>query len=220
MTEDEWLNSRDWLPLLKLIEGKASDRKLRLFGCACCRRMWDLFPHDVNRRLVEAVEDHPDGSLDGSELNTAIAESSKVESIYGADDGYLVAKNLGRTFYKLRAIDSAAVAIMALQAVANCGGDKGAERAAQTELFRDIFGNPFRPVSVDTAWLSWNDGEISKQAKSIFDDREFERLPVLADALERAGCRDEHILSHCRGPGPHVRGCWVLDLLLGNGSRA
>ena len=220
MTEDEWLNSRDWLPLLKFIERKASDRKLRLFGCVCCRRMWDLFPHDVNRKLVEAVEDHPDGSIDDPVLNTAITDSSKVERICGEDQGDLVAKNLGRTYYKLQAIDSVAVARMALQVVANSGGDRKAECCDQTELFRDIFGNPFRPVSVDTAWLSWNDGEISKLAKSIYDDRGFDRLPILAEVLERAGCDNEQILSHCRGPGPHARGCWVLDLLLGNGSRA
>jgi len=112
------------------------------------------------------------------------------------------------------------VARMALQVVANSGGDRKAECCDQTELFRDIFGNPFRPVSVDTAWLSWNDGEISKLAKSIYDDRGFDRLPILAEVLERAGCDNEQILSHCRGPGPHARGCWVLDLLLGNGSRA
>jgi hypothetical protein len=82
-------------------------------------------------------------------------------------------------------------------------------------LLRDIFGNPFRPVPADPNWLSWNDGTIPELAQAVYDDRAFDRLPVLADALEEAGCVNADMLAHCRGPGPHVRGCWVVDLLLG-----
>jgi hypothetical protein len=90
-----------------------------------------------------------------------------------------------------------------------------AERREQSRLFRDIFGNPFRLISVDPIWFGWNDGTVVKLAQAIYEDRAFERLPVLADALEDAGCSDAIILAHCRGPGPHVRGCWVIDLLVG-----
>jgi hypothetical protein len=81
---------------------------------------------------------------------------------------------------------------------------------------RDIFGNPFRrspplPPSV----LAWNDASIRRIAEGIYDERAFDRLPILADALEEAGCTNTDILNHLRGPGPHVRGCWVVDLLLG-----
>jgi hypothetical protein len=82
-------------------------------------------------------------------------------------------------------------------------------------LIRDIFGNPFRPVPLDPSWLAWNDSTVSKLAQSIYDDRAFDRLPILADALEEAGCDNADILQHCRQPGEHVRGCWVVDLLLG-----
>ena len=82
-------------------------------------------------------------------------------------------------------------------------------------LVHDIFGNPFRPVCVSSSWLAWNDGAIRKMAQVVYDDRAFDRLPLLADALEDAGCTDADILSHCRTPGEHVRGCWVVDLLLG-----
>jgi hypothetical protein len=82
-------------------------------------------------------------------------------------------------------------------------------------LFREIFGNPFRPVSLPPSWLAWNDGTIPKLARALYDERAFDRLPILADALEETGCTDAAILGHCRGPGPHVRGCWALDLLLG-----
>jgi hypothetical protein len=82
-------------------------------------------------------------------------------------------------------------------------------------LLRDIIGNPFRLVTVHADWLTWNHRMIANLAQAIYDDRAFDRLPILADALEDAGCGDADILGHLRGPGPHVRGCWVVDLLLG-----
>jgi hypothetical protein len=82
-------------------------------------------------------------------------------------------------------------------------------------LVREVAGNPFRPARIDPAWLSWNGETVVHIARSIYDERAFGRLPILADALEDAGCDDTDILNHCRGDGPHVRGCWVVDLLLG-----
>jgi hypothetical protein len=70
-------------------------------------------------------------------------------------------------------------------------------------------------VPVDPAWLAWNGGTVAKIAGGVQQDRAFDRLPILADALEEAGSTDLAILDHCRGPGPHFRGCWVVDLLLG-----
>jgi hypothetical protein len=81
-------------------------------------------------------------------------------------------------------------------------------------LVRDIFGNPFRPVSIDAAWYTTT---VVRLAQAIYDERTFERLPILADALEEAGCDDLDILTHLRGPGPHVRGRWAVDLILGKG---
>jgi hypothetical protein len=85
----------------------------------------------------------------------------------------------------------------------------------QADLLREIFGNPFRPPALDPAWSAWNDGAIAKMAQAIYEAKAFDRLPVLGDALEEAGCADAALLGHCRGPEPHVPGCWVLDLLLG-----
>ena len=87
-----------------------------------------------------------------------------------------------------------------------------AERFAQCIDLRDIFGNPFRPVAVESHWLT---PAVRDLAAAIYAGRAFDRLPVLADALEEAGCGHANILAHCRGPGPHVRGCWVVDLILG-----
>jgi hypothetical protein len=90
-----------------------------------------------------------------------------------------------------------------------------AEAQLQVAILRDIFGNPFCPVSLDPTCLSWHDGLLVSMAQHMYDSRDFTDMPVMADALEEAGCSDQEILSHCRQPGPHVRGCWVVDLILG-----
>ena len=82
------------------------------------------------------------------------------------------------------------------------------------DLLRDVVGNPIRPVAFDQAWSAWNAGTVPGIARRVYDDRAFYEMPVLADALEDAGCTDADILTHCRTEGPHVRGCWVVDLLL------
>jgi hypothetical protein len=86
------------------------------------------------------------------------------------------------------------------------------ERARYCDLLREVFGNPFHPVSFD---LTWRTPQALALARTAYEERRFEDLPLLADALEEAGCTAEDILSHVRGPGPHVRGCWALDLVLG-----
>lgn len=89
------------------------------------------------------------------------------------------------------------------------------ESQVQAKLLRCIIGNPFRRAKAVRTWLTWNDATVTKIAQSIYDERRFEDLPILADALEDAGCDNEEILRHCREPGEHARGCWVIDLLLG-----
>ena len=88
------------------------------------------------------------------------------------------------------------------------------ERSMQTHILHDIFGNPFRPVTINPTWFAWNDDMVRKIAQAIYDERAFDRLPILADALTDAGCDNADILNHCRSEGPHVKGCWVVDLLL------
>ncbi|HWG41472.1 MAG TPA: hypothetical protein VN688_01715 [Gemmataceae bacterium] len=82
-------------------------------------------------------------------------------------------------------------------------------------ILRDMFDNPFRTISVNSLWLGWNDNTVPRLAQAIYEQRAFDRLPILADALEEAGCTNADILNHCRQPGEHVRGCWVVDLMLG-----
>jgi hypothetical protein len=94
-------------------------------------------------------------------------------------------------------------------------GDFKAMQKVEAALARCIFGNPFRPVSLNPEWLQWSDGTVRIMAQAIYEERAFDRLPILADALEEAGCMNADMLGHCRGPGPHAKGCWVVDLLVG-----
>src|SRR5262249_18379904 len=86
------------------------------------------------------------------------------------------------------------------------------QQAVQCQLLRDIFGNTFRPVTLDPAWRS---STVTSLAQAIYEKRAFDRLPILADALEDAGCDNADVLGHSRGGDEHVRGCWVVDLVLG-----
>jgi hypothetical protein len=87
------------------------------------------------------------------------------------------------------------------------------EEAAHCDLLRDIFGNPFRPVAFDTDWRTSTAVALAKQ---MYDSRDFSAMPILADALQDAGCNNDDVLTHCRDEkGVHVRGCWVVDLVLG-----
>jgi hypothetical protein len=92
-------------------------------------------------------------------------------------------------------------------------------RCKGEDLLRDLFGPlPFRDVRIDPAWFAWNEGVVGKLAASIYEDRAFEQMPILADALEEAGCGNKEMLTHFRQQGQiHVRGCWLLDLLLQKG---
>src|SRR5262249_9295650 len=187
-------------------------RKLRLFACACCRRIWGLFPDEGNRDLVAAVERSPDGTRDYQELWGAIVASSRRESECRDHPAYWAAKYLGRGFYHLTPPGSAvAVALRAATSVPE-GAGREAERASQAALVRCVFGNPFRPVLVDPAWLAWHGGAVGKLARAVYDDRQLPsghlgaaRLAVLADMLEEAGCSDAQSLEHLPGARPPRR---------------
>jgi hypothetical protein len=92
----------------------------------------------------------------------------------------------------------------------------GAEAAAGGCLVRDIFGNPFRSVTFSPTWRT---DTVLLLARQMYESRDFSAMPILADALQDAGCDEATVLDHCRGPGPHVRGCWVVDLVLGKEER-
>src|SRR5262249_20625661 len=91
------------------------------------------------------------------------------------------------------------------------GTSPGDETHAQADLLRCVFGNPFQPLALH---LAWRTSDVLRLAEGIYAERTFDGFPILADAAEEAGCTDARLLGHLRGPGPHVRGCWALDLIL------
>lgn len=214
MTEVGWLTCTDPTSMLELLRGTASDRKLRLFGCACCRCIWDTIADRRSKDAVEVTERFVEGLATEDERRVAweaVFETDQSE----ADWLVIQATQLFLTRSgSMRGSISWEAACSVIHRV-DSGRASGVSKPQCCDLLRDLFGNPFRPSVVDPAWLRWNEGTIPNLAQVIHDERAFARLPILGDALEDAGCDNDHILDHCRKPGQHVRGCWVIDLLTG-----
>ena len=211
MDEAEWLACKDPTPMLGFLCGRASERKLRLFACACCRKVWHHMTSDRSRHAVGAAERFADGECDTVVLQRAQRAANAVCNSYRYRDGD-VAWSQAPAASSAALVDARTAAVRSSSEIRWPAG-KGS--TGQVRLLRDIIGNPFRPIPVDLSWLAWNDGTVVRLAQAIYDERAFDRLPVLADALEEAGCHDADILAHCRQPGEHVRGCWVVDPILG-----
>jgi hypothetical protein len=219
MTEKQWLNARDVGTMLVHLYRNAivSDRKLRLFACACCRRLWRLLDERA-RRVVEGVEHYADGLLNERDLALWVTECNiAAESPFPPPGGPAVAAVWGaaRTVAVYATASKTPAQSAAAFAATRAALARRGEKKAQRDLLRDLFGNPFRPVHVQPAWRAWNGGTLVRVARAIYDERRYGDLPVLADALEEAGCTDTAILAHCRCGGEHARGCWVIDQLLG-----
>jgi len=193
--------------MLKFVRGKVSDRKLRLFACGCCRQFWHLMDDDRSRKAIEVAEQFADGFSDNRELHEAW-ESLQVHRARPPLTGK--GWDIAQLTAALHGLD-AAVGVIYEVSIRQWVADKPEWRniPSLAGLLRDIFHNPFRSVTVDATWLT-----MSASAQAIYDERSFDRMPILADALEDAGCASQDILNHCRQPGVHVRGCWVVDLLL------
>jgi hypothetical protein len=226
MTEAEWLSCADPGPMLAFLYGRASDRKLRLFEVGCCRRIWHLLPDERSRMAVEVAERYADGLASDQKLGKAAdaacavwhREMQRASAAGTWKWGNRAPPYTGAAAAYNAAIDigwwGAAPAFREPHEIAGeLTGDREAEAAAQCVLLREIF-NPFRSVPANPPWLTPN---ITALAATIYDDRAFDIMSVLADALEEAGCTDPDILTHCRSPGPHVRGCWVVDAVLARG---
>jgi len=189
--------------------GAASERKLRLFACACCRRVHHLLSEPWSREAIDVAERLADGLAAEQERETAWDESMRdIEAADMALDGELV------WFARLTAHNAlAGSAVRAAQLAAStvCRSVSDLSEASQAALLRDIVGNPFQAIPAASNWLT---ATVVNLTKTIYDNRAFDRLPELANALEQAGCTNHEILDHCRQPSPHVRGCWVVDLVL------
>jgi hypothetical protein len=224
MTEEQWLDPRvnaqgltAGLRGTPVTRTKAGRRKLRLFACAVCRLFWDRLPEECLRRAIEGTELVAEGVLPKEYLDSAnrtIQEAGSNSLI--APGGNEPQKRL--PFALLDALTrheaprvAFGVVSYALPHAAHHGPPDA--NAIIVQFLRDVFGNPFRKVKFDKKWRT--DTALSL-ARQMYEAREFSAMPILADALQDAGCDDDDILSHCRdAKATHVRGCWVTDLVLG-----
>ena len=244
MTESEWLACVDPQPMLEFLRAQASDRKVRLFAVACCRRVWAALEHEEFREAVRKAEAFADGLVDRSELLQAYEKARTIfPTLSGRDNGPAAALTASgfpgpRKSILQRIVDALddpwwedefdkgdrlapalVTARHAARAAADLQGQKSVpdaparieEQRQQTELVRCLFGNPFRPRPVYAAPAS----EVRSIAEAIHAERAFDRMPLLADALEAAGGASADLVEHCRSGGEHARGCLVVDLLLG-----
>jgi hypothetical protein len=217
MTEDEWLSSIGLFALLGYANTQGWTRKIRLYSCACCRVAERLAPNDWMRDVIARAERYADGGLADSTIVRYRREAEKqwvsVSSrtplppeagIYLAIQDACRLNDDGHMMLSWRRLVSRPNSLQ-----------QTSERDAEALLrppFRDIFGNPFRAVAFDPSWRSSTAVAVARQ---MYESRDFTGMPVLADALQDAGCDNDDVLTHCRGDGVHVRGCWVVDLVLG-----
>jgi hypothetical protein len=215
----------------------APHRKLRLLACAFCRRIEDLLVDERSRRAVLISEQFVDGWVTEGELRRAYEAATKAvedwvnrtstSAVYGGGVFSLPSADRKATALGARAVAEATAPLrpeIAVSTAFEAAIERGAAMdstawavealgvPARLRLIRDVFGNPFRPVPFSPQWRS---EDVVAIARAIYEDRTFDRLPILADALQDAGCDSDELLEHCRGDGPHVLGCWALDVVLG-----
>ncbi len=240
MDEARWLAWPDPGSLLRFVRSRVSARKTRLFGLACCQQVKRLMADERSHAAVAVAERWAEGSATEREVRAARAAALEADDAatsayqearvsdrppYGYGPLYAACMAAGAAARVLYA-DALAPACLAAHAraaeavssypskEATDDAFRAADRAALAEsadLLRDLVGNPFRPEAVDPTWRTV---AVVAMSRSIYEDRRFEEMPLLADALEEAGCGDERMVHHCRA-GTHARGCWVVDLLLG-----
>jgi hypothetical protein len=230
MTEQEWMRCKNLGALLNFVKSRLHERRLRLLAVAWLRavKYFDVWSQPDSRGAIDVTEKTADGLTTHAERLRAVNAAEMVAQTLSAD-----MDEFGPDEYVEQPILFARACVQALSPPANeticdvlrilqsrgfntyqgqpdyqLGVQQGTLNLA---LFRDIVGNPFRPVAIDPRWLT---STVLDLAAAIYDERAFDRMPILADSLMDAGCNSNEIIEHCRASGPHVRGCWVIDLLL------
>ena len=197
------------------LHASIDNRRQRLLACGYCRLIWDLLTDERSRRAVEVAERFADGQASREELDQARAAAEQAyrngapgAPALAADQRFFVPGNVASRAAARRA-DSKAGILPWRDAF-------GAERERQYDLVCDLVReSPSTPLVIRPEWVRWRDGTALKMARAIYEGGDFGAVPILADALEEAGCDSAEILTHCRTHPVHVRGCWVLDALLG-----
>jgi hypothetical protein len=225
MTEAEWLACADPRVMLKFLCEKENDRKLRLFAVACSRHVIHWMADERSRNALDISEQYADRLVGRKTLSAARREAfaaskaaespqSTVYSWSAASHAAVVALNACADHQRTESRESLlATAGCAVSLIGHESLEAGrAEEMFQCLLLRDIFGNPFRPITISPDWPT---ATVIALARGMYKSRDFSPMPILADAMEDAGCENSDVLTHCRGPGTHVRGCWVVDTVLG-----
>jgi hypothetical protein len=242
MDEGEWLKGEDPQRMLNSVrrsrKHRASERKFRMFAVACCRRLW-LVMDTRSRETVEIAERLAGGELPIGEVTAAYETARQVvrtiERDYGGASASAGAARAAAAIVDPRRHYAEHAAHHAMwaeewawtdqrRAAKGCTASRVLDRFTirenlnrilvhQAALLRCIMGNPFKPVSPGP----WITPAAVTVAQDIYDRRDFTALPLLADLLEEAGCPEQSVLDHCRGPGEHARGCHVVDMVLGKG---
>ena len=205
-TERWWLKSYDYTTMMKFMGVRLSRRKRLLFGCATARLVWDFVVQPCNRQAVLTSEAYADGLATSSEMVTAWHKLEWEAAMYS--EWSMDALMAGLPYSGATQQDRERFT----------GRDRSpfeVSRVQWSDALRDIAGNPFHEYALQPDWLAANDRIAAALAESAYDERAFDGLPILADALEDAGCDLAAVLDHLRGPGPHFRGCWALDIVLG-----
>jgi hypothetical protein len=211
MDELQWLSRHDPHAMLNFIASRTSPRKLLLFACACARRILFASGDEQRQEIIALVERFAD------DPGCAAEWPARPERQYDLD------KHSVAELFLLAPV--LRPPLLAAQVAINVRIQKSAghprpkyirhrERRHQCQFLREIFGNPFRPVTWDWSLLGLHQQRVRNMAQVIYDENRFDELPFRGDALEEAGCVDAQMLGHCRNRIPHVRGCWVLDLLV------
>jgi hypothetical protein len=215
MDEREWLACVDPRRMLEFLWGKVSDRKLRLFACAYCTAV-RATEHLGPGSAVAVAERYADGLAGNQDL----ASERRGHPFPDNYSEWVLAPSAYEGAW--RPVDwlTEALHLMKIDSDALCHCPMPLDEVVERSVLflRDVFGNPFRSVALDPCWRT---PTVLALAQAAYDNRTLpagtldpDRLAVLADALEEAGCTDAEMLGHLRGPGPHVRGCWPVDLLL------
>jgi len=211
MTEQEWLAGDSHHRLFTHLRGRTTDRKVRLWAVACCRRNPHWCYDDEARRLVMVAEEFADGVVDrralsATGLTSGVSLAQMATTVPGGAFVSRVARaadQVGHEVATQGGVDSSMPSYAERIAT---------QRRAMADLVRDIFGNPFCPVAFSPEWRTSTAVLLAQQ---MYESRDFSAMPILADALQDAGCENADILDHCRDEkGTHVRGCWVVDLVL------
>jgi hypothetical protein len=231
MDESEWQGGNDIAAMLDYAGSQLSQRKLRLFACACVRNHWGKLRYPVPRQAVEMAERLAEGEADPAEVEELRQQAEMSagtapefeQPLYRAAAATLAeaageAARATSENCRLQAVREAAYEAAPWENEATINAAAAAEeRRKQANVLRELVGNPFRPVQLQASWLEAGGGAVRHVAREIDELRRLQELPYLADALMDAGCDDVVLLEHLRQAEPHARGCWALDLLLGRG---